>query len=227
MSRSQDEQAIAIAAMFQAASLVDQIASKGMVSQSSFQTSIDSLFNMNPACTEDVFGGAADLPYNLDLGLKMVEDIISKKRSSRSSNVTNYVLAMIMLQQKISKNNKMLGLMSQRIDELSIKAAKYYSNDDVYNEQASRPINYTHTNIIAAIDGLYLDTISTFSFRIKVQGDPRHLQNKENAAKVRALLLAGIRAAILWRQVGGSRWQLLFFKSQIKHSVDKILNSVR
>ncbi|MFC6673156.1 DUF489 family protein [Marinobacterium aestuariivivens] len=63
---------------------------------------------------------------------------------------------------------------------------------------------FTHSSIVANIASLYQETISTFSFRINVGGDPRHLQNAENAAKIRALLLAGIRAAMLWRQVGGA-----------------------
>ena len=220
MSRRQDEQAIAISAMFQAASLVDQIANKGMMSQSSFETSINSLFEMNPKNTEQIFGGQQFLTNNLGLGFKALIDTVSKRNGKQSINITNYVLSMIMLQQKLANDTAMLAMMGQRLDDLSIKAEKFYSYD---MPQQDGSINYTHTNIIAGLDGLYQDTISTFSFRIKVQGDPRHLQNKENAAKVRALLLAGIRAAILWRQVGGKRWQLLFFKSRIKQSVEKIL----
>jgi high frequency lysogenization protein len=41
--------------------------------------------------------------------------------------------------------------------------------------------------------------------RIMVNGDPAHLNNPENANRIRALLLAGIRAAMLWRQSGGGR----------------------
>ncbi|MFT5708020.1 MAG: high frequency lysogenization protein [Oceanospirillaceae bacterium] len=223
MSRSQYEQAIAIAAMFQAASLVDQIATKGMISQSSFETAINSLFATHPDSIEDVFGGVNFLPHNLNLGLKAVLDVIAKNRSTSSNNITKYVLAMVMLQQKLSKDNKMLTLMGERLDALNDKAVKYYSNENGFAQEQNSSINHTHSNIIAGIDGLYQDTISTFSFRIQVQGDQRHLQNKENTAKVRALLLAGIRAAILWRQVGGTRWHLLFFKKQIKNSTQKIL----
>jgi len=222
MSRSQDEQAIAIAAMFQAASLVDQIATKGMISQSSFEVSINSLFALNPENTEQIFGGQRFLTSNLGLGFNAVIDTLEKKRTNNSANVTNYVLSMIMLQQKLAKNDQMLALMAKRLQEISDKNDRFYS---FQNADDTEETNYTHPNIVAGLDGLYQDTISTFSFRIKVQGDPRHLQNKENAAKVRALLLAGIRAAILWRQVGGKRWQLLFFKSRIKHSVEKILGS--
>lgn len=222
MSRSQDEQAIAIAAMFQAASLVDQIATKGMISQSSFEVSINSLFALNPENTEQIFGGQRFLTSNLGLGFNAVIDTLEKNRKNNSANITNYVLSMIMLQQKLAKNDQMLSLMAKRLQEISDKNDRFYSFDKTDDTEET---NYTHPNIVAGLDGLYQDTISTFSFRIKVQGDPRHLQNKENAAKVRALLLAGIRAAILWRQVGGKRWQLLFFKSRIKHSVEKILGS--
>ena len=222
MSRSQDEQAIAIAAMFQAASLVDQIATKGMISQSSFEVSINSLFALNPENTEQIFGGQRFLTSNLGLGFNAVIDTLEKNRKNNSANITNYVLSMIMLQQKLAKNDQMLALMAKRLQEISDKNDRFYS---FQNTDSTEETNYTHPNIVAGLDGLYQDTISTFSFRIKVQGDPRHLQNKENAAKVRALLLAGIRAAILWRQVGGKRWQLLFFKSRIKHSVEKILGS--
>ena len=43
-----------------------------------------------------------------------------------------------------------------------------------------------------------------------IHGDPLHLRNPDNQNRLRALLLAAVRSARLWRQVGGSRWQLLF-----------------
>jgi high frequency lysogenization protein len=48
-----------------------------------------------------------------------------------------------------------------------------------------------------------------------VQGDPRHLHAPDNQNRIRALLLAGIRAAWLWRQVGGSRWKILLGRKQL------------
>jgi high frequency lysogenization protein len=62
---------------------------------------------------------------------------------------------------------------------------------------------------------VYADTISTFRLRIQVSGNPSVLQREENAAKVRALLLAGIRSAVLWRQTGGRRWQLIFARKKV------------
>jgi high frequency lysogenization protein len=67
-----------------------------------------------------------------------------------------------------------------------------------------------HENVFAKISSLYKDTISTLQPKIVVQGERAYLSNDINANKVRALLFAGIRAAVLWRQCGGSRWHILF-----------------
>ncbi|WP_268746578.1 DUF489 family protein [Nitrincola sp. A-D6] len=79
MSRQHDEQVIALAGIFQAASLVDQIARRGMVPQNSFETSIASLFVTNPEMTEDIYGGATELPFNLSTGLRTLQDVVDKK----------------------------------------------------------------------------------------------------------------------------------------------------
>ncbi len=66
-----------------------------------------------------------------------------------------------------------------------------------------------------SISGIYQDTLSHQRFRIKVTGSAQHLQNSRNADIIRALLLAGIRAAFLWRQLGGHRWRLLLQRKKL------------
>jgi high frequency lysogenization protein len=66
-----------------------------------------------------------------------------------------------------------------------------------------------------AISGIYQDTLSKQKFRIKVNGSAQHLQDSRNADLIRALLLAGIRSAFLWRQLGGHRWKLLLKRKQM------------
>jgi high frequency lysogenization protein len=43
------------------------------------------------------------------------------------------------------------------------------------------------------------------------------------ANRIRACLLAGVRAARLWRQVGGSRWQLIFSRGRYLNAIDQAL----
>lgn len=230
MSRQHDEQTLGLAGIFQAAALVEQIATRGMVAQNSLETSIYSIMQLDPACSEDIYGGVDDLPYNLHLGLQNLKDIVDKPRAEHNKDVIRYVLSMVHLERKLSSNPEMLQTIAHRLKQVT-EQAKYFNSENQYSEAnlapeqelALTPSTYCHPNVVANIASLYQDTISSFSFRIQVTGDPRHLQNSENAAKIRALLLAGIRSAMLWRQKGGKRWHLLFFKSRLRPSLKKIM----
>lgn len=224
MAREHDEQAIALAGLFQAASLVEQIARRGMIAQNSFETSIASLFVSNPKLTEDVYGGPHDVPFNLGLGLKQMQELVDKRAGGINPDVMKYALTLIQLERKLAARPDMLEEIGKRLDQLEQKAHYFDdqpSDDGTAADSAFDPSIYTHSNVIAGIAALYQDTISTFTIRVQVGGDPRHLQNSENAARIRALLLAGIRAVILWRQVGGKRWHLFFFRSRVRASLQK------
>lgn len=228
MSRVHDEQTLGLAGIFQAAALVEQIATRGMVSQNSLETAIYSIMQMNPACSEDIYGGVEDLPYNLHLGLQNIKDLVDKPRSEHNKDVIRYVLSMVHLERKLSGNPEMMASIGQRLDQVTEQARYFNPSENIDGNTAEEsapltPANYCHPNVVANIANLYQETISSFSFRIQVTGDPRHLQNNENAAKIRALLLAGIRSAMLWRQKGGKRWHLLFFKSRLRPSLKKIM----
>jgi high frequency lysogenization protein len=56
---------------------------------------------------------------------------------------------------------------------------------------------------------IYQQTISTLGKRIQVTGEPAVLQQQGVADRIRALLLAGVRLAWLWHQLGGRRWHLV------------------
>lgn len=219
MSRAEDQQAIALAGLFQAASLVEQIATRGMVSQNSFETSLASLFVTNPKTTEEIFGGVHDLPINLSLGFRGLQELLDKNRADQNKDVIRYGLSIIHLERKLNKRPDLLKVIGERIDKIA-QQASYFA--EAGTSLTDNPSAYTHPSVVANLASLYQDTLSTFNFRIQVTGEPRHLQNAENAAKIRALLLAGIRSAMLWRQVGGKRWHLLFFKSRLRPSVRKI-----
>lgn len=216
MSRVHDEQVLGLAGLFQAAALVEQIATRGIVSQDNIATSIYSIMQLNPSSTEEIYGKPEEIAYNLNLGLQNLKDLVEKPSAVHNKDITRYALSMMHLESKLSKNPEMLQTLSQRLAQI-VEQARYFSPDDP--EALQNPATFCHPNVIANIASLYQDTISTFNFRIQVTGDPRHLQNNENAAKIRALLLAGIRSSMLWRQKGGKRWHLLFFKSRLRPSL--------
>lgn len=191
MQHTKREQTIALAGVFQAASLVEQIANKGMANSAIIESSIESLFNFDAPSTEAVFGNLAGVGH----GIRVLNDQISAFKNERNLNITQYAISMIALEKKLSTNPKMLQQVSEGLEEIQ-KSLEFF--------------NLMHENVFTKIGALYKETISTMQPKIIVHGERDYLSNENNANKVRALLLAGIRAAVLWRQCGGSRWQILF-----------------
>jgi high frequency lysogenization protein len=197
MSRSLQDQTLALAGLFQAAELVQQIAHSGQCADSSLETCIRSLFATDPASTLDVYGGELK---DLREGLSALAGVLSKQTRQQDVEVLRYALSLINLEAKLRRDRDMLDVIGSRIDQARHTASHF---------------GYSHTNLIANLGSVYSDTISTFRLRIQVSGDPGILQREENAAKVRALLLAGIRSAVLWHQTGGRRWRLIFTRKKV------------
>jgi high frequency lysogenization protein len=85
----------------------------------------------------------------------------------------------------------------------------------------------THDNVIAGLAEIYSDTISTFSFRIQVMGEYQHLQQPRIANRIRTLLFAGIRSAVLWRQLGGRRLKIILYRNKITRNAEQLLEEAK
>lgn len=196
MSRSLHDQTLALAGVFQAATLVQQMAHQGQCAESSLETSVRSLFATEPDSTLAVYGDLKDLRE----GLAALVSVLSEQSRREDVDILRYGLNLIQLEARLNSQPDMLDVISSRIEQA---------------RHTARHFGYTHGNLIKNLASIYTDTISTFKLRIQVSGDPKKLQVEDNAARVRALLLAGIRSAVLWRQTGGRRWHLIFFRKRI------------
>jgi len=198
---------LALAGLFQAIALVEQTAKTGQVNSEDFSVCINSLFDLNPENSLAVYGG--DLK-NLRTGLELLNEMLIKNTPKHQDTI-RYALGILHLQNKLSGRKDMLNVIASRIEQA--------------NQQAQH-FSYTHDNVIANLGGIYSDTISSFRFRIQVKGDYNYLQQQRIAHQVRALLLAAIRSAILWNQLGGNRWQLIFQRKKIAKYVRDMLKSI-
>ena len=79
--------------------------------------------------------------------------------------------------------------------------------------------------MLSNLASIYTDVVSPVSRKIQVSGDPELLKQPDTQHRVRATLLAGIRAAVLWRQLGGKRRHILFSRQQILDSAQQTLNN--
>jgi len=70
---------------------------------------------------------------------------------------------------------------------------------------------------------LYAAQISPLGPKVLVQGNPVYLAQPQVVSEVRATLLAALRAAVLWRQVGGSYWDFLFSRRKMVEAARELL----
>jgi high frequency lysogenization protein len=81
-----------------------------------------------------------------------------------------------------------------------------------------------HPEAISRLGQLYADTISHLRPKVIVQGNPHYLQQPEVVAEIRALLLASLRSAVLWRQMGGSMWDFVFARRAMMQAIEAELD---
>ncbi|MBK8181822.1 MAG: high frequency lysogenization protein HflD [Candidatus Competibacteraceae bacterium] len=193
MPQTDHDRAIALAAVLQAADLVRGIARRGQANTEDVDTCLTSLLKIDANSSIEIFG---DLP-RLRSGLHLLEQQLS---NPKDIELTRYAVALLGLERKLSGRADLLQTIGASLKEI-IQNLPHF------------PLN--HSNTIARFADIYLKNISTLSPRIMVNGVPIHLNNPENANRIRALLLAGIRAATLWRQSGGSRLALLLRRNPL------------
>ncbi|OUR70177.1 lysogenization regulator HflD [Marinomonas sp. 42_23_T18] len=201
MSTQYNDQAIALSALFQAAELVSQLAKNGSAPEAYLRPLLDSILKTNVDSTDEIYGGHWQFSENLQLGNTVCQKTIGKDKTSVNPDTIRYALSILHLESKLAKQPQMLSDLGQRIGQL-VRQKEHYEDT-------------IHPNMIAAISGIYQDNLSKLNFRIQVHGNSRYLQQSQVSDQVRASLLAGVRAAMLWRQLGGRRWHLVFKRKPI------------
>jgi high frequency lysogenization protein len=199
-----ENQTIALAGVFQAASLVDQLSTVGKINQAAFDCSFDSLFTFEAPTTIEVYGDLA----SIQSGLKALEMYLSGEGDKPTKAMTYYILTLLKIAKQLKKND---GMSSQVFEGLK-----------AINTQSSA-FELGRSNVTSKVAALYQETISTLSPRIIVKGEQSYLSNSDTASRIRTLLLAGIRSAILWNQIGGSQWRLLFTRASYVQSAKTLL----
>ncbi len=190
MPPGERERLVALAASYQAVACVDAIARRGQAPATEMAPLILSLFHRDDEGADAVYGGTAAVAPGLRRFISVVED-----PGARDPVLTRYLISLLVLERKLSRDPDRLARLAAGI----AGARRQLDHFDAL-----------HPALLGRLADLYQDILSTLSPRVMVQGEPMHLRNPDNAARIRALLLAGVRAARLWRHAGGSRWRMLF-----------------
>ncbi|CDT01911.1 MULTISPECIES: high frequency lysogenization protein HflD [Vibrio] len=194
MANTLYDRTIAFAGICQAVALVQQVAKDGHCDKDAFEASLNAILNTNPANTVGVFGREANLKLGLECLVKGIDS------TPAGSDITRYIISLMALERKLSSRNDSMSQLGDRIQT----AERQTEHFDLFDEQ-----------MISNLASIYLDVVSPIGPRIQVSGTPAVLQQTSSQHKVRALLLSGIRSAVLWRQVGGKRRHLIFGRKKM------------
>jgi high frequency lysogenization protein len=208
MKRNPRHLAIALAGLFQAVKLVQQTATGRYRDDTALHACLAGLFNTDPESTDTVFGDLAGIQSGLETALAQ----IGSDRDGRDVELTRYAITVLYLERKLAKQPAMLERIRELIDSTRTETTL---NDDL-----------THPDVLAGLADAYKQTVSTLRPQVMVSGNPAILGNPDNQNLIRTLLLAAIRAAVLWRQNGGGRLTLVWHRKALQRALSALMTEV-
>ena len=184
-------QCIAMAAIIQAAHIADEIAVTGRYSEKHMKASANSVFSVDTSNLAEIYPDLSELK----LGLQNLISIFNDGKTYTKSRVVRYTFAIIQLQLILEKDPNMLMQIHEKLR--------------IENEQGTDTVERSFNLCFRAAE-IYSTTLSKLRFKIYITGDRKFISENNNEKIIRAMLLAGVRAAFLWHQFGGLRWKLFF-----------------
>lgn len=207
MAKNHYELTLALAGVCQTARLAQQLARQGRCETHVYSNALQSLVQQHPVSPLALYGNDE---LNLAFGLENLLAVLANpSRQGASAELTRYALGLLMLADKLRRQ-------PDRLQQFSIRV-----------QQLDRQLQYfelTSLTIAAAVASVYSDLISPLGPPIQITGESNLLKNSQIQHKVRAVLLSGIRSALLWQHLGGGRLYLIFQRKQLVHQAKTILS---
>lgn len=191
------DRVIALAGLMQAIRQVQQMADTGSAEGRPLEASLASVFRIDAESAEAVYGGIT----GVESGLKALVQHLDG--TQRYPNTVRIGFSVLMVERKLAARRDLLDRIGQGIADIEALA-----NDS----------GLTHPTVLARLGELYASTVSTLSPRVLVQGNPLYLSQAPVVAEIRALLMAAMRSAVLWRQMGGSYWDFMLRRDAIRRT---------
>lgn len=217
--------ALALAAVFQATQLTHMTALSGRqnVGDSGnfyFEQLIKASLNIRSSKTAscqtlNFFTQLADI----SLGLKTLESSISQPfntspksrlpKLSAAKLPMSYAMSLLVLEKKVYSNPKYVEIIEQSQQKI-LRQLSFFDN------------NYMHPSIIANLAQTYVETAGQINPRIMVRGNAEAFKDSSHTNRIRASLFTGLQMAHLWRQLGGSSWNMIFSKRKLLQDIQDL-----
>ncbi|MBZ9610571.1 high frequency lysogenization protein HflD [Rheinheimera maricola] len=204
MHYSLSTQIIALAGLCQALKLVQKVARSSELNKDALLLMLNSVAIIDAEQPLQIYGDDAK---NLSTGLQLIIDQLGDK-PQKDVELTRYIVGVLALERKLSKTPAHMAKLGDKLQHLQRQLQHFSLLDD---------------NMLANLADIYADCISSLGGRIQIYGQPDLLKQSAVQHKVRALLLAAIRAAVLWRQAGGSRTNFIFKRRKLVAQAKQML----
>lgn len=200
------DRVIALAGIMQTSVLVNSLARGRWIDDDAFVTSINSLFVTHPDNILTIYNN--DIRH-LQVGLKRLIAFFPKPDKQTDMDVARYFFGCILLTKKLSADNKRMENIAAAINALRF--------------QANATIDDTLLNQLANI---YTENVSNLKHQIQIVGSQTILKQPNELHRLRALLLAGIRSTILWRQLGGKMWHFWWKREKVAEIAHELIKDM-
>lgn len=186
---SMEARALALAGMLQAARLALDLARTGNCEPQPLRASLDSVLAIDAASADAVFGGR----QGLNLGLRTLAGMLDGQY--RDPALLRMSTTLLHLERSLSASKETLDTLRTGLIAANRLRDGFGADQDELGERLGE---------------LYSETLSKLTPRVMVEGAERWLEQPRTVTRIRALLLAAVRAAVLWRQSGGNYWNLFW-----------------
>lgn len=193
-----EERTVALAGVIQACQQVQKLAREGYADHVDFDSSLQSILVLDAMSTPAVFGGL----QGVRSGLQTLSNGLLKSPQMLDVELLRYVMAILNLQATLYKDEQQFSAFASSVERLTA-----FSKD----------------GLVDACSEVYQEFISVMRPQIIVQGEQEHLQQEEVPAQIRTMLLAAMRAAVLWQQKGGGKFRMLWEQTRMKHAAKSLL----
>ena len=150
---SQQQQALALAAVFEAATLADQIATSGDCDHAAMEALLDGVMTMEATDFDTIY----PRPALFRNGLRLLRQSLNREQTRQAARPLSYSLALLHLSSKLRKNSDVISILRHRL--IALEGQRQHFQGGTTN------VTFCHR-----LAGIYLDTLGTFRFRIRVQG---------------------------------------------------------
>lgn len=196
-----EQRVLALAGVCQCALLAQELARRGHAQPEPLRCALESILVVNQTDPEIALGGVQGVYAGLP-------DLARKNPDPSAVERLRYAIAMIDIQKRLRRDTTTASRLRAQLDEI---------------RDGGAILNLVSPEGISALAGIYSTTLSLLTPKIIIRGSEQHLKDEDIVLKVRSVLLAGVRAAYLFHELGGRKWQIFIGRKKLADSASRLL----